>query len=1004
MRRVAWFIVLVLAFPQWAWAQGKARNPNIVDADALTPAEQLKAFKVPAGFAIQLVAAEPKIKKPINIAFDAQGRLWVTGSEEYPFAAPPGRPGKDTVKILSDFGPDGLAGKVTTYADGLNIPIGILPVPNGALVYSIPNLYMMPEKDGVAAGKKVLYSEYGFKDTHGMTGEFVWGFDGWVYCCHGFANSSTLKGAGPDVLNMTSGNTYRIKLDGSKIQSFTRGQVNPFGMCIDPFGNLFTADCHTRPLYQLLKGAFYPSFGKAHDGLGFGPEMVTHDHGSTAISGIATAADDRFPAEFQDNFFVGNVITNRINRDRIDRHGSTLKGIAMPDLVECKDQWFRPVDIKLGPDGALYVADFYNRIIGHYEVDLKHPGRDREKGRIWRIVPLDENGKPKLHPVKNLETANSAELIEALGHPNLTVRLSATQMLVHRADAAATPKLIETVKAGSAFQKAHGLWVLARLGKLDDALLGQAVSDPSPLVRTHAQRIITEQDSWKGPQRTWAIEHLTDPSADVQRAAAQALGAHPSPLNLEALLALRRAAPQQDTHLVHVVRMALRDQFKDDATAKAILERPWNPAQTLDLADVSPGVHAPQAARFLAGAFQKELGTGTLKNDYVQTIVRYGDEADRGAIVTMLRERLAKDPGEQAVLLKLMQQSLQERGQKLGPAEAKLAEEIIPPLLASKFVNKMQDAIDLAHELKIPSTLEPLLGAVRVAKGHPKLRSSAIAAVVAIDPEKSQPVLAALLNDEKEDLATREQIARALAGSNRPKAHEVLIQAMNAAPAPLQSTIALGMAGSPQGSEKLLEAINLGKASPRLLQDRGLVLKLQQAKVARLDERVAALTKGLPAADAKLLDLLKNRKTAFAAGKWDEAQGLAIYQKHCAACHQIKNQGAKIGPQLDGIGARGLDRLLEDILDPSRNVDQAFRTTTLELKNGQFLSGLLLREEGEVLIMADAQGKDVRVPKADVESRSVGPLSPMPANFWQQIPEEDFHRLLGYLLAERVKN
>jgi putative heme-binding domain-containing protein len=284
------------------------------------------------------------------------------------------------------------------------------------------------------------------------------------------------------------------------------------------------------------------------------------------------------------------------------------------------------------------------------------------------------------------------------------------------------------------------------------------------------------------------------------------------------------------------------------------------------------------------------------------------------------------------------------------------------------------------------------------------LRAAAIAAVVAIDLDKSQAPLAALLVDEKEDLVVREQIAQALAGTNQAKAHETLVRAFNNAPARLQSSIALGMAGSPQGAAKLLEAVAAGKASPRLLQDRGLVLKLQQAKVAKLDDRLASLTKGLPAADQKLHDLLGTRKSAFAAGKWEATAGQAIFQKHCAACHQIANQGSKIGPQLDGIGARGVERLLEDILDPNRNVDQAFRTTALELDNGQFASGLLLREEGEVLVLADAQGKEVRIQKKNVVNRNVGPLSPMPANIWEQIPEEDFHRLMAYLLAQRPKN
>ncbi len=995
---------LLLLLPAFAFAQGKApRNPNIADTDPLPPEEQLKRFRLPPGFTVQLVAAEPKIKKPINIAFDMLGRLWVTGSEEYPFAAPEGRPGKDAVKILSDFGPDGVAQKIVTYADGLNIPIGLQPVPGGALIYSIPNLYYMPEKDGVAGDKQILYSKYGFNDTHGMTGEFVWGFDGWIYCCHGFSNTSNIKGKGPDTLSMTSGNTYRIKLDGSKIESFTRGQVNPFGMCQDPYGNLFTADCHSRPLYQLLRGAHYPSFGKPHDGLGYGPEMVTHDHGSTAIAGCCSTADETWPAEFRDNLFVGNVMTNRVNRDKLEKIGSTLKGIAMPDFVACDDPWFRPVDIKLGPDGAMYIADFYNRIIGHYEVDLKHPGRDREKGRIWRVVPVDDKGQPKLHPVKNLMTASGDELVESLSHPNMTVRMNATHVLVHRADAALTPKLVATARNGSPHAKSHALWALARLDKLDAPVLKDAARDESSIVRTHAQRILTEMNKWNDEQRSLAIQHLTDSSADAQRAAAQALGAHPAIENVGPLLGLRRQANDKDTHLVHVVRMAIRDQFRDDATADAILKGDWNAAQTADLADVCPGVHTPKAARFLAVALKKTPGEIGKRTEQVRTVARYGSLEDRETVSALIRDSLAKDQGAQANLLRAIHQALQERGEKLSPADTKLATDLVPFLLASKYVERIQDGIDLAQTLKMTSAFEPLLEVVRKTKQAPKLRTSAIAAAISIDPALSQGPLAALLVDEKEDIAVREQIAQALAGANNAKSHETLVKAFANAPARLQSTIALGMAGSQQGGEKLLEAVATGKASARLLQDNGVVQRLQNAKIGKLNERLATLTKGLPAADKTMNELITQRKANFTAGKWDATPGQAIFQKHCAACHQVANQGAKIGPQLDGVGVRGVERLLEDILDPSRNVDQAFRSTTLELENGQVVTGLLLREEGEVLVMADLTGKEVRVQKKDVSARNVGSLSPMPANFRDLIPEDDFHRLMAYLMDQRPK-
>src|SRR5687767_9711856 len=161
----------------------------------------------------------------------------------------------------------------------------------------------------------------------------------------------------------------------------------------------------------------------------------------------------------------------------------------MPDFVKCDDPWFRPVDIKLGPDGALYVADFYNRIIGHYEVPLDHPGRDREKGRIWRIVALDGAGKPKLHPVTDLTKASDDELIASLGHPNLGVRLQATHELVHRGPGVVPPAL-EAAERGNAWQRTHALWVLERLGKGSEQLLAARARDEAPVVRTHVQRAL----------------------------------------------------------------------------------------------------------------------------------------------------------------------------------------------------------------------------------------------------------------------------------------------------------------------------------------------------------------------------------------------------------------------------------------------------------------------------------------------------------------------------------
>ena len=225
--------------------------------DAKTPEDERRSFHVPPGFEVQLVAAEPEIQKPMNLAFDARGRLWVSGSTEYPFPAPADRPGRDSIRVLEDTNGDGRADKVTVFADGLNIPIGLYPYKDGAIAFSIPFIYDLQDTDGDgrADRREVLYGPLGFdRDTHGMNNAFRRGFDGWVYANHGWQNISTIKGKDGSRIDIQGGNTYRVRPDGSRVEWFTHGQVNPFGMAFDPLGDLFNADCHTRPIMLLLRG------------------------------------------------------------------------------------------------------------------------------------------------------------------------------------------------------------------------------------------------------------------------------------------------------------------------------------------------------------------------------------------------------------------------------------------------------------------------------------------------------------------------------------------------------------------------------------------------------------------------------------------------------------------------------------------------------------------------------------------------------------------------------
>jgi putative heme-binding domain-containing protein len=980
-----------------------ADEPTIAATDFRSPADELKALRLPPGFEAQLVAAEPDIHKPINLAFDAKGRLWVTCTIEYPFPAAEGK-GRDSVKVLSDFGPDGKARKIETFADGLNIPIGVLPYKDGAIVYSIPNLWFLRDTDGDGKCDKreVLVSGFGHRDTHGMVNGLTLGFDGWVYCNHGYSNESVAKGTDGSVVKMQSGNVFRMKPDGSHLEIVCRGQVNPFGHCMDELGNHYTSDCHSRAITQLMPGAVYSSFSKPHDGLGFGPDMVHAYRGATAIDGVCYYGADQFPEYYRNGLFLGEVVNSRANFFTMKRDGATYTATQQADFITSDDPWFRPVDIKLGPDGAIYIADFYNRIIGHYEVPLTHPGRDRTSGRIWRIVYRGPDGKapPAKAPRADWTKATTDDLIQDLHHPNLTVRMLAMHQLV--ADQNVVAATTAALASASGTARAHGLWAMERLGALNDEVLNHAAKDKELIVRVHALRILGERGHWTADEEAAVIDALENAADNlVRRVAAEAIRFYRTGAARRALFrALAGDKVAADPFLKHALRIALREQFRGMPQWTGIHE-----ANRAAAADVAVGLPEAGAADFLAANVGWLAENQRVRlPEFAHHAVRYLEAERIDHYVEALRQACNQSLSDRGcTVLSAVLRGSQERNIPLPPSATGWALELCPVLLSSPKSDEVTAGIELAALLKHP----PYRGnVVRILIDRQKpegVRVAALAGLAAFGMNESIGTVALRLADAGESITFREKVAQSLAGINAPEARTDLVTALQTAPAKLASTIAAGLAGSPDGATALLDAVAAGKASPRLLQERPVQVKLDALKRPDIANRVKTLTAALPPADAAIAALLRKRAQSYANSKSDVAAGRKVFEKSCATCHQIGGQGAKIGPQLDGIGVRGLDRLLEDVLDPNRNVDQAFRATTLTLKNGQSLTGLVLREEGAVIVLADAQGKEQRVSKEQVAEREVSPLSPMPANWADQIAEKDFHDLMAYLLEQRGK-
>lgn len=1136
----------------------------------LSPAEELKSFHLPPGFKIQLVAQEPDLRKPMNMAFDVTGRLWFTESREYPFPAALNKPARDTIRILSDFDQNGKAGKVTIFAEGLNIPIGIYPFRTAnkpgdkptwkCIAWSIPNIWLFEDTDGdgKADKREILLGPLGWEaDTHGNMASFRRGNDGWIYGTHGFNNTSHFVGRDGSKFTLNSGNTWRARLDGSHVEPNTHGQVNPFGLCFDPRGNLYSADCHSSPIYQLLPGGIYPSFGKPHDGLGYAPTTIQHSHNSTALCGIVYISDPSWPRELQNNILVGNVGTSRINRDEITFRGTSSVGKEMPDFLSTDDPWFRPVDLQFGPDGALYVADFYNKIIGHYEVPLTHPGRDRERGRIWRIVYKGKDGK-RVAPTMALGT-NLPELINELASENPTRRTLALHEICDMQGTAAVPELLKVLEQPkNEFQQTQTLWALQRLNALPINILLAAFQGPE-ITRLTALRIARELPDWPEPLTKAVYAAVANGRSPFEvRYAADALAEHPAIAHIEPLAQALAAAPSEDDHLRYSLRVALRNQFRDDAVNNQLWEQNYfakrdnaalneilpglpsvkvarirllwleaNPGQA-DLASLQADL--PQLTRELN--LEKLSGLVALLQPKVpkfstaecQTILTLlNAHAERGVtVVPQLREwavgcvnahfvvesppvwqaldangaPLDKQPwnhqerqsadqtaaqlissfpaGENMTgILRSSELTLptelefylaghdgdpsQPLGKKNGvylksASDGRILREAAPPrndiaqkihwdlcdfagqkaylevidrdagaayawLAIGRFSTSIdphghlsanpgqaseqrQLAIQLAENLRWEQAAPQLRAIAQRGSETPVVRAAAARALAAIQPTDGLPIIGALLVDPNTPPALCEQLA-AICGERGTAGITLLAAALKAAPQKLQLSYATALAATPEGSNALLLALQEGRAATVLLRDQGLRDRLKAHKNAKLSEQIQAIVEKLPPANVQLDRLIAQRRAAFMPEKVNLEHGAEVFKKNCAACHQLDRQGAMIGPQLDGIGSRGPDRLFEDMLDPNRNVDKAFRASILTMNDGRVLNGLFRREEGETLIFADNKGQEFTVKKPDIDARDETATSLMPSIVETLLPA-DTADLIGFLLSKRV--
>src|SRR6266568_9273166 len=428
-RRVSWAILVLWSLAAFAGVQFvSAPEPAKPPKESpLTAEEQLATFTVPPGFKVELVAAEPDGGKFVTIAFDHAGRMWTMTAFEYPLDANEtpaeakalfARGGRDRVLVFDTPTAPGRQ-KPRTFAEGLAIPLGMLPYKNGAFVQydGEVRFYDDTDADGRADKFTPVLTGFGIEDSHLFPHQFTRAPGGWILMAQGAFNHSKVRTGLGEVTDYNKTKLARFTPDGKRFEIIGWGPCNIWGLVIDRLGEIFIQEANDQgwPMMPFLEGASYPLCGDdvPRPYAPPFPKLGEREMGGTGLSGLALSeGSDSLPGEYRDVFYIANPITGKIQAIRlqrgvepaspsgaeltsassVDRFDAATKGFEngwrlehLPDFIRCGDSWFRPVGIQFGPDGCLYIVDWYNKIISHNEVPRNHPERDKTRGRIWRV-------------------------------------------------------------------------------------------------------------------------------------------------------------------------------------------------------------------------------------------------------------------------------------------------------------------------------------------------------------------------------------------------------------------------------------------------------------------------------------------------------------------------------------------------------------------------------------------------------------------------------------------
>ncbi|ODA29597.1 PVC-type heme-binding CxxCH protein [Planctopirus hydrillae] len=1003
-------LLLLAMFALLSWGNEGFAQRDLKNIPVPDPAEELKSLEVADGFEINLFAADPLIHKPIQMNFDAQGRLWAAASEIYP-QIEPGKVANDKILVLEDTNADGQADKTTVFADGLLIPTAVIPGDGGAYVANSTELVHFKDTngDGKADESRVILSGFGTEDTHHILHTFRWGFDGLLYMNQSIYIHSHIE-TPFGVRRLNAGGIWQYRPPTGQLEVFARGWVNTWGHHFDRYGQSFATDgAGGEGINFVVPGASYPTAANS--------PRILHglNPGSPKHCGLEVVDGRHLPDDWQGDLITNDFRGHRVCRFKLTPEGTGYVSKPMPDLVRTNHVAFRPIDIKQGPDGAIYIADWYNPIIQHGEVDFRDPRRDHTHGRIWRVTA---KGRP-LVKTPALQSLSSAELVALLTAPEQFTRQQAKLVLREKPRSeviAALEKHAASLPAEDPLKNdwlLESLWVRVAHQAPDFKTCELLMNSSDYRLRAATVRVLGhwhQNLNSESPVMVKLLQLAKDPHSQVRMEVVRTLSAVGTADAARAVLNV--AAEPMDEFLEYAVWLSANELAP--VWHAAVLHGKWSPGDQA----TSPGIAKSSIEPWLYGI------KATKAVQLIPVLVQWLQagkipEAEIASTMEIIGT-LGGPPQLSLVLNAAIDQTTQATQRSIlleALAGAKKSRDIQPagnlekiaPFVQSKELREQLVAVELAGLWKQAQLAGEIRQLASDRNRDVNLRVAAVQALARLGGTENQTLLEQL--SKPSEKVADAAVVNETDGVRLAAIRGLMVSASEAASQ--ASALWLAEGPAPDVVSELLQTFLREKGGAVLLAKSLVTVKLSEDTAKLALRSVTGSGREEPQLQAALREsghlgsgpkvwsteelesILKKVST-----EGNAARGEQVFRRAelaCMKCHAIGGAGGAVGPDLVSIGASAqLDYLLDSMVTPNKQVKENYNTVILALADGRVQSGIVTRKSASEIVLRDANDVEVVVPVKEIEEQSAG-TSLMPAGLADGLTQTELADLITFL-------